>query len=593
MRKTMIPLLAATALIPGGVSTAAPAQTIAIMGATVFDGTGAAPYPANVIVTDGRIVAVGANIKAPVGARIVDAKGKALLPGFFDLHTHWGSGEPATIPQVATAYIKAGVTTVNDFASAPEAFAPRRAWIASLASPHVLYAARMGVPGGHGATWGDESTTALATTPEAAKLVIDNLVSYQPDLIKIFTDGWRYGIAPNNMSMNEDAVAAIVQGARAHNWPVMTHTVTVERGLEAARAGVTSLAHGIQDRKLTADEVTRISRTGMGMAPTLAVYDSNKPGGIPMTDGHDDREQNARKFSYALYNVKVLHDAGVPIALGTDAGMPRTPHGVSTLREMELFVQAGMTPTQALMSGTSVSARIIGLQDDRGVIAPGKRADIVLIDGAPWANIRDVYKVSQVYIDGKQVVGKGAPPLPAANLATRLESAKVGSMIDDFERPDGRSSLDTLRVETPDGGLDRTVEVTQLVPRDDGHALLLSGRMARKNDPFAGIAIPLTRGSVRPVDLRGYKGVRLDIKGAGDYMFKVNGLDGSWLAPIATGSDWRTVEIPFVQLQKMSRDGRFMPDGKWTGDGLTQVELMAKGSAGTRLWVQIDNIRFY
>src|SRR3546814_9221304 len=95
------------------------------------------------------------------------------------------------------------------------------------------------------------------------------------------------------------------------------------------------------------------------------------------------------------------------------------------------------------------------------------------------------------------------------NLTDRLPSVKIQALVDDFERPDKRSSLDTLRVESPDGGLDRTVEITQAVPRaGGGKALALSARMAMKDNAYAGFAVPLTRGSVTTVNLVGFKGLR-------------------------------------------------------------------------------------
>jgi adenine deaminase len=113
-------LATALALGTSGLASAAPreAGTLAIVGATIFDGTGAAPHAATVIVTDGRIADVGPNLAIPRGAKVIQAKGEALLPGFFDVHTHW-VGQPATTPQIATAYISAGVTTTNDFNAAP------------------------------------------------------------------------------------------------------------------------------------------------------------------------------------------------------------------------------------------------------------------------------------------------------------------------------------------------------------------------------------------------------------------------------------------------------------------------------------------
>ena len=97
--------------------------------------------------------------------------GKALLPGFFDLHTHWATsrGFPTTTPQIATAYVQSGVTTVNDYNHQPESFAPRREWLSHLVAPHVNFAARLSTPGGHGADWADEATTITVNTPRAAR----------------------------------------------------------------------------------------------------------------------------------------------------------------------------------------------------------------------------------------------------------------------------------------------------------------------------------------------------------------------------------------------------------------------------------------
>ncbi|NOW45852.1 imidazolonepropionase-like amidohydrolase [Novosphingobium sp. SG751A] len=578
-------LLCGAALIPAQAMAATPA--IAFIDATVFDGTGAAPVRESVLVQNGRIVAVGAKLKLPAGTRKVAAQGKALLPGFFDVHTHWTpGGSPETTPQIATAYVQSGITTVNDFHQQPESYAPRRAWLAQLVAPHVNFAARISTPGGHGADWADQATTIWINTPEAARAAIKSLEAYKPDLIKAFTDGWRYGAAPDNTSMDRWTLKALSDEAHKRGWSVLTHTVTVERGVAASMAGVDSLGHVIQDRPATPDEVAQIAKSGMGMAPTLAVYDPDKPG-QPKAD-----ETRQRKFSYALKNVKALFDAGVPISVGTDAGMPGTPHGLSTLHELELLVRAGLTPAQALVAATQTSAKVMRLDGDRGTIAPGKRADILLIDGKPWENIGDIHKIAQVYIDGRLVSGAGAPPLPAANLAKALPSVKIAALVDDFERKDRRSSLDTLRLETGDGGMDRTVEITQTVPREGGgQALLLSAKMAMKGDAYAGFAVPLTRGSVVPVNLAGYKGIRFDIRGEGAYVLRLNGLDGVWSAPVSGGAQWASVEVPFTALVAAAQRGKTGP--AFTGDGIVQLELGGSREGGQRLWVEVDNITFY
>jgi imidazolonepropionase-like amidohydrolase len=586
-------LLASAALLASPVVAAPKGEVVAIVGATVFDGTGAAPRAATVIIENGRILQVGPGLKLPSGAKVIDARGKALLPGFFDLHTHWTpAGNPATTPQIATAYVAAGVTTVNDFHEQPESYAPRRAWLSTLVAPHVNFAARISTPGGHGADWGDQSTTIWINTPEAARAAIAKLKPYQPDLIKAFTDGWRYGLAPDNTSMDEWTLRALTEAAHKEGLEVLTHTVTVDRGAIAARAGVDALAHGLQDRELDPKALADIVTSKMAMAPTLAVYEPNKPGSPPLDRTDPKVAPRFVKFGYALHNVKTMYDAGVRVGLGTDAGMPGTPHGRSTLREMELLVEAGLTPTQALVAATSSSARIMHQDGDRGTIAPGQRADIVLIDGKPWDRIADVYKLSQVLIDGKLVYGTGAPALPSANIRTQLASTKIGSMVDDFERPDQRSSLDTLRLETPDGGMDRSLEISQVVPRDGGgHALAVSAKLSIKDDPYAGIAIPLTRGSVQGVDLRGYQGVRVDIRGNGAYVLKFNGFGGSWTAPVSASDGWTTVDVPFSALKPVVMGKR--AGTPWAADGIVQVELGATRDSGERIWMQIDNVRFY
>jgi imidazolonepropionase-like amidohydrolase len=585
----------AAAVVLGSAAEAQGSKDVtAIIGATVFDGTGAAPRVANVIIKDGRIAEVGPKVRAPRGAVVIDAKGKALLPGFFDVHTHWTpGGAPAITPQIASAYIAAGVTTVNDFHQAPESWAARRQWLSTLAAPHVNMTARVSTPGGHGADWADVNTTKWVSTPEGARAAIRELLPYKPDLIKAFSDGWRYGTAPDNTSMDQGTLSALVDEAHKNHLKVATHTVSVERGRVAARAKVDIIAHSLQDREIDDETVALIKAGGTNYAPTLAVYEPTKPGQKPPENPDDPRyKQSVRKFGYALHNVKALHDAGVRVVLGTDAGMPGTAHGVSTLREMELLVQAGLTPAEALIAGTADSARALDEIADRGTIEKGKRADLVLVDGAPWANVSDVRKTSRVFIDGRQVFGPGTM-LPKANAERAMPGVPAKALVDDFERADGRTSLDTLRTDDMDGGIDRTVQVSQVVDRaGGGKALGVYARMAAKSDPSAGVILPLTRGSVQPVDARAFKGVRLDVRGdGGDYDLRVNTLNGRWASDLKAGPAWKTVEIPFSALKRAG--GRGGSTAPWTGSDLVEVEVGGSRGAGKKLWLEVDNVTFY
>ncbi|MDE3155114.1 MAG: amidohydrolase family protein, partial [Acidobacteriota bacterium] len=292
------------------------------------------------LIADGRIAAVGPDLAIPPGDERIDATGEALLPGFFDLHTHWTpSGSPSTTPAIANADVSAGVTTVNDFNAAPESYEARRAWLSHLVAPHVNLCARFSTPGGHGADWADRATTKWVNTPAAARAGVDAVVPYGPVCLgEVMTDGWRYGLSPDFTSMNEDTLAALVDEAHKYHLPVLTHTVRIARGAEAGEARVDVIAHALQDRDLDEATIQAIREGGSALAPTLAVYDPDKPGRPPVTDPDDPRvRQTLHKWQVALRNTKRLYDAGVPIALGTDAGMPGTPHGQATLHEMELL----------------------------------------------------------------------------------------------------------------------------------------------------------------------------------------------------------------------------------------------------------------
>lgn len=577
------------------------ADSLAIVGATIFDATGAQPYVGTVLVRDGSIVEVGRDVKVPKGMRILRASGKALLPGFFDIHTHWSpSGMPSTTPQIANAYLAAGVTTVNDFHQLPESFEPRRRWLSTLLAPNVNFVARMSTPGGHGADWADTATTKWVNTPEAARAELQTLLPYRPDFIKVFADGWRYGQSPDNTSMNLQTLAALVDEAHKNNLKVLTHTVTVDRGKDAARARVDVIAHSLQDRLLDADAIDLVKSNHTYYAPTLAIYEPVKPGEAAPANPEDPAlKLRLRKFDYALQNVKALHDAGVVIVLGTDSGIGGAAHGVSTLHEMELLVRAGLKAHEALIAGTANSAKALGVSDNRGTIEPGMRADLVLIDGTPWADISDVRKVDRVFIAGRLAHGKGAV-LPTANTLTSMPALSATPLIDDFENPSGRTSIDTLRLDDVDNGADRSLQVSAVVARNPGnHALAVTARMARKAEPSAGVILPLSRGSVAPVDARAFKGVRFELRGDGDYAFKINTLTGTWTADVSGTAQWRQIEIPFSLLQRqMPRssaggDEHGKAPVEWSAKDLLEVEFGGKRPAGNKFWMEIDNVSFY
>jgi imidazolonepropionase-like amidohydrolase len=250
---------------------AAQPEAVAIRGARVIDGTGTPAQAATVLIRGSRIEAVGADVAIPPGARIVEAAGETLIPGLFDLHTHLAAsavtGVGADWGKNLKAYLACGVTFVDDFSVYGEMFAPMRRLLAAatVQGPRVNLAARVGTPAGHGTEggWGDFMTLETSTA-EQAHAAMRTLLAYRPDVIKVFTDGWRYGTAPNLTSMNLETLRAIVEDAHAAGIKVLTHTVTLEGAKTAARAGVDVLAHGIGDAAADQDSFRRAASQGGG-----------------------------------------------------------------------------------------------------------------------------------------------------------------------------------------------------------------------------------------------------------------------------------------------------------------------------------------
>ncbi|HAE25519.1 MULTISPECIES: CIA30 family protein [Hyphomonas] len=565
------------------------AQDLAITNVTVFDGTGAEPYRATVMFDDGLISAIDkAAGPAPAGVPAIDGSDLSLLPGFFDLHVHYTPiGQPATTPQISQEYAKAGVTSVYDFAQAPEAFAPRREWLQSLPGPRVNFAARMSTTNGHGADWSDTSTTKWVNTPYAATEAVKELLPYQPDVIKVFTDGWRYGSGVDNTSMNEPTLTALVEEAHANGLKVLTHTVTKDRAEIAGRSGVDVIAHSVLDKHVDQVTIDALKNGSTAYAGTLAVYNPDKLETTPFEREHPSFKSRQARFQVGLDNMKALYEGGVLIALGTDAGMPRTPHGYSTLSEMELMVRAGLPQTAALMAGTSNSARAVGVYDQRGSIEVGKDADVVLIAGKPWENISDLHKTKYTFVGGEKVYGEGAPaPIEATVMAS---SDITDTLIADFDREDGRSSRDTLVVGDPDGGMERSWQVFEVIDDGDrGGVLHLSADLALREDARAGIVVPMNVGSVQPADGSAYKGVTFDARGDDKpYTLVVATTEGRWSCEFEVGEDWETVSVPFKDLIAPA-DG-----AEWTGDNIVDVRLLVKRPGGDTVWFELDNVKFF
>lgn len=599
----------------------ASAQDFAIVNATIVDGTGAPARAGVVVVRGDRIAAVlPAAAKPPAGARIIDGTGKTVMPGLFDLHTHLpysaATAESVDWPKNLKAYLYCGVTTVNDFGVYPEMIEPMRKLISSgeVSGPRINYAIRLSTPGGHGTEAGrGDFFTLEALTPRQGRAAIQRAVPYHPDVIKVFSDGWRYGTAPDMTSMDEATLAAIVDEAHKNKLKVFTHTVTLQGGKIVARAGVDVQAHGVGDKPADEELIALMKKHGTRYVPTMAVYEPRgrdilddilkavlgapamslvrppfTPPGAGLRDIPDARR---KRWEVLTGNTLKLYKAGIPVGLGTDAGVTGTYHGWATLRELKLMVAAGLNPLEALTVGTGNSAAALGLTD-RGTISPGKMADLVLVSGAPHQNINDVDRISAVFLGGKEMDRAKFAKDIATPGVTPLKSVKVPALLDDFEREDGRSNIDTLVINGSDTGLDHAELVLARVLREPGnHAMSLLARMSEKDNPSARMDLPLTKGGVIPVDTRSYQGVEFEARGEGQYRFaiptrNVRSLD-VFAAPFEAGPTWTKIRIPFTDLHQ--RTGKL----PWRGDDLQLLRWEVARPAGQTAFLEIDNVRLY
>ncbi|MEM9304583.1 MAG: amidohydrolase family protein [Pseudomonadota bacterium] len=385
-----------------------------------------------VVVEDERIAAVLEPDEArPTGATVIDAGGRTLLPGLWDMHTHLSPGDGAL-------HLAAGVTTVRDLANDhDQVMQVQKAWDSGEApGPHVF---RSGFIDGTGPFAGP--TKARIQTAEQAAEWIDFYAEHGYSQVKIYS------------SIPIDLVEGMAERAHGHGMRFSGHVPAGMWAEDAVRAGYDEIQHinmiflnfykdivetrnpdrfiKVAERGADLDPdsapfqafVQLLLENGTVVDPTVAifmdlfahvpgqlapslgtadgrlppqVYRGNLKGGLPVPEGWKERYDASGQ--QMLKVIKALHDAGVPIVAGTDAMA-----GFVLQRELAYYQEAGIAPLDIIRLATFGSAKVMGVEHEVGQIAPGQRADLILIDGRPDEDIGEIGKVSWVMKAGEAV----------------------------------------------------------------------------------------------------------------------------------------------------------------------------------------------
>jgi imidazolonepropionase-like amidohydrolase len=453
MARRFRPTLLVLAALAGGLGAVprdALAEGLAIVGATVVDGA-AAPIPDAVVLVEGeRIQAVGsrAQVALPKGITIVDGRGKWVAPGLVDAHVHFfQSGGAytrpdvvdlrtlrpyereiallkAALPRTFARYLRCGITSVVDVggpfwnfevrdAAARTALAPRVA----VAGPLVSTVDRPQLDIG-------DPPIIKTATPDEARALVRRELERKPDLMKV----WFVFRPGDDLAAGKALVAATVDEARKGGVRTAVHATELETARAAVEAGAAVLVHSVFDKPVDDAFVDLLKRRGVIYIPTLFVrtgYTLVLTGSFlptpaerrwadpdvlatfeevksrPELTSRPRRAPDPESDRVPLQNLKRLSDAGVTIAAGTDAGNIGTLHGPSIFRELRLMVDAGLTPREVLASATAAGARVMGREKDLGAVAPGKLADLLILDRDPLVDVANLEAIHRVVKGGR------------------------------------------------------------------------------------------------------------------------------------------------------------------------------------------------
>jgi imidazolonepropionase-like amidohydrolase len=409
----------------------------------LIDGTGApAKEDVSIAIRDGKIAAITtAPSELPQGARVIDYSGKTVIPGLINAHGHLalvcGTQDSAScytrdnVLAELRQYERYGVTSMLSLGLNRDLiYEIRDEQRAGKLDGATVYSADRGIGVPDGAPPLPRAADQLYTpkTPDEARAAVAAMASRHADFVKIWVDNL-HGTKP---SMDPAVYRAVIDEAHRLGLRVAAHIYYLADAKQLVSDGVDVLAHSVRDYVVDQDLLTAMKQRGVYYIPTLTVdwsafgFAENpelrtdpflqravSPELLEALTGESARQKvehdpglalHKRDFANDGKNLKLAYDSGVKVAFGTDSGaFPARVPGFAEHQELEMMVQSGLTPMQAIMCATKTNAELLRIDRTTGTLTVGKQADLLVLDGNPLENIRNTRRIAAVWHAGREV----------------------------------------------------------------------------------------------------------------------------------------------------------------------------------------------